>query len=102
MSDALTEFAMIGVPSKDRPGLNISTPAVCVWLDADMDEKRVLIDYLRKFGPLGRSACQLLAAKDPRLFVHRHPGYGGGLEEFTGDRHPEVLSALRDKYDVGY
>lgn len=97
MNSMLTEFAMVSI----EPG-KPAKPAICAWLDADIDEKKALLDYLYKFGALGRSAHQILLSRDPRLFTHKHPDYGGGIEEFTGDRHPQAMEKLRDKYNVGY
>jgi len=51
----------------DERGIN-SHPALCVWLDASLEDKAALIHHLGKFGPAGHAAAAILHGRDPRIF----------------------------------
>ena len=89
------------VSTKDSEGRSIGHPAICVWIDADLKEKKALLDYLRQFGPMGQAAALILLSKDPRIFLTSYKDEF--TEELTGrDMTAEAVEHLKEKYEVKY
>jgi len=91
-----TKFTLLNVKQKD--GAALSQPAICVWLDGDMDLKWALCKKLQEFGAAGKAAAILLEAEDPRLVTYSPSGYEGDFGPPPEDFVETILERAEETF----